>query len=214
LLPHCSLFSLREPGASVCPRTRLQHSGRAAAAADARAHRPAGQPGGRVGDQQGFQPRLVGRFLAPAIPAMPSGARIAGIRLWSAAHSSFDSVVMIAKLSTRSPGGKRQDSPNPAMPISRRLARSRRAACRCRSFPFIRGVERHQTAPLPERLRESRFRVDVLAPGVEGREADLDVLGLKTRSSFEAARIWWNGRSLTRLAARAVLYFGYDKTAL
>ena len=150
----------------------------------------------------------------PAIPAMPSGARIAGIRLWSAAHSSFDSVVMIAKLSTRSPGGKRQDSPNPAMPISRRLARSRRAACRCRSFPFIRGVERHQTAPLPERLRESRFRVDVLAPGVEGREADLDVLGLKTRSSFEAARIWWNGRSLTRLAARAVLYFGYDKTAL
>src|SRR5271156_1885027 len=45
------------------------------------------------------------------------------------------------------------------------------------SHPFVKIVERHEAAPLPGRLAEGGLGVDVLAPRVEGREAELGVLG-------------------------------------
>jgi hypothetical protein len=60
---------------------------------------------------------------SPSHSGHASGARIAGIRLCSAAHSSFGSVVMIAKLRTRSPAGERQLSHSPASAISLRSAK-------------------------------------------------------------------------------------------
>src|SRR5271163_4478851 len=45
------------------------------------------------------------------------------------------------------------------------------------SHPFVKTVQRHKAAAPPERLAERRLGVDLLGPGVDGREADLDVLG-------------------------------------
>jgi SAM-dependent methyltransferase len=46
----------------------------------------------------------------------------------------------------------------------------------CGLFPFEKIVDRHQAAPPLERLAEGGLGLDLLGPGIDGREADLDVL--------------------------------------